>query len=58
MNFEEVWEQFTALPPAAQRQVLDFMAFLQQRYDRQGRSFGEEDFRPEGRPWEYQERSD
>jgi hypothetical protein len=33
MNFETVWEKYTALPPDAQRMVIQFMNFLQQRYD-------------------------
>lgn len=32
MNPEQVWQQFTALPPLAQREVLDFIAFLHQQY--------------------------
>ncbi len=31
MNQEKVWQQFTGLPPNQQREVLDFMAFLQTR---------------------------
>jgi hypothetical protein len=31
MNQEGAWQQFAALPPDQQREVLDFMAFLQER---------------------------
>ena len=32
MNQKTVWQDFSNLPPEAQRQVLDFIAFLQARY--------------------------
>jgi hypothetical protein len=32
MNQEAVWSEFAALPPEAQRQVMDFIAFLRSRY--------------------------
>lgn len=32
METEEIWRQFSALPPEAQREVADFIAFLQMRY--------------------------
>jgi hypothetical protein len=32
VNQEHVWEEFSALPPEAQRQVADFIAFLRARY--------------------------
>lgn len=32
VNQEQVWREFETLPPAAQQQVLDFMAFLRDRY--------------------------
>ncbi len=32
MNREELWRELTMLPPEAQRQVMDFIAFLHTRY--------------------------
>jgi hypothetical protein len=32
MNQKTIWKNFSDLPPEAQRQVMDFMAFLQTRY--------------------------
>lgn len=32
INQEQMLNDFATLPPAAQRQLLDFMAFLQSRY--------------------------
>jgi len=32
MNQRTAWQYFTKLPPEAQRQVMDFIAFLQTRY--------------------------
>ena len=32
MKQTQVWRDFEALPPTAQQQVLDFIAFLQTRY--------------------------
>lgn len=32
MNRKTAWQDFVNLPPEAQRQVMDFIAFLQQRY--------------------------
>ncbi len=32
MRQEDILDQFTALPPEAQRQVIDFMDFLKTRY--------------------------
>jgi hypothetical protein len=32
MNQKAVWEGFSNLPPEAQQQVVDFIAFLQARY--------------------------
>ena len=32
MNQRRTWEDITELPPEAQRQVMDFIAFLQVRY--------------------------
>jgi hypothetical protein len=32
MNQKTVWEGFSNLPPEAQQQVVDFIAFLQARY--------------------------
>jgi hypothetical protein len=32
MNQKAVWEGFSTLPPEAQQQVVDFIAFLQTRY--------------------------
>lgn len=32
MKPEELWRQFATLPPEAQQQVIDFMAFLHTRY--------------------------
>lgn len=29
---QDIWQQFTALPPNAQALVADFIAFLKQRY--------------------------
>lgn len=31
MNREQVWREFEALPPSAQQQVADFIAFLRAR---------------------------
>lgn len=31
MNQKTVWRQFSQLPPEAQKQVIDFIAFLQAR---------------------------
>ncbi|MGH2592694.1 MAG: DUF2281 domain-containing protein [Anaerolineae bacterium] len=32
MNQRTAWQDFSKLPPKAQRQVMDFIAFLQARY--------------------------
>ena len=32
MKQEEIWQQLTMLPPEAQQQVIDFIAFLHARY--------------------------
>ncbi len=32
MNMEKFWQEFNALPPEAQKQVVDFIAFLKSRY--------------------------
>ena len=32
MNQKTAWQRFSDLPPEAQQQVLDFIAFLQMRY--------------------------
>jgi hypothetical protein len=32
MNQKTVWQRFSSLPPEAQQQVIDFIAFLQTRY--------------------------
>ena len=32
MKQEELWQKVTELPPEAQREVFDFIAFLQKRY--------------------------
>ncbi|MDW8327157.1 MAG: DUF2281 domain-containing protein [Anaerolineales bacterium] len=32
MNQKTVWQHFSKLPPEAQQQVIDFIAFLQTRY--------------------------
>ena len=32
MNQEQVWREFAALPPQAQQQVADFIAFLSTRF--------------------------
>lgn len=32
MKQEEIWRQLSTLPPEAQQQVIDFIAFLQARY--------------------------
>lgn len=32
MNPKTAWEEFSSLPPEAQQQVMDFIAFLQSRY--------------------------
>jgi Protein of unknown function (DUF2281) len=32
MKQEEIWQQLTTLPPEAQQQVIDFIAFLHTRY--------------------------
>ena len=32
MNYEDVLSQFNSLPPEGQRQVIDFIASLRQRY--------------------------
>jgi hypothetical protein len=34
MDLEKMWRQLEALPPDAQRQVADFIAFLSARYQR------------------------
>ena len=31
MEPQDIWQQFTTLPPDAQQQVADFIAFLKQR---------------------------
>ncbi|MFQ5630240.1 MAG: DUF2281 domain-containing protein [bacterium] len=35
MDMENVWRQFDTLPAQAKREVIDFMAFLHTRYQRQ-----------------------
>ena len=32
MNQEQIWQEISALPPAARQQVIDFIAFLRGRY--------------------------
>ena len=32
MNQEQIWQDLSALPPAARQQALDFIAFLRGRY--------------------------
>jgi len=32
MNQKTAWQHFSSLPPEAQQQVIDFIAFLQTRY--------------------------
>lgn len=32
MRMENVWRKFETLPPAAQKEVIDFIDFLQSRY--------------------------
>lgn len=32
MNQEQIWQDLSALPPAARQQALDFIAFLRNRY--------------------------
>jgi hypothetical protein len=32
MKQEQIWREFTALPPELQRQVADFITFLRTRY--------------------------
>ena len=34
MDQGKIWREFIALPPEAQRQVADFIAFLQTRYEK------------------------
>lgn len=34
MDLQQMWRQVEALPPEAQRQVADFVAFLYARYQR------------------------
>lgn len=31
MELQDIWQQFTDLPPEAQQEVADFIAFLKQR---------------------------
>lgn len=31
MKLQDIWQQFTTLPPDAQQEVADFIAFLKQR---------------------------
>lgn len=38
MKQEELWRQLTTLPPEAQQQVIDFIAFLHARYAPSGAS--------------------
>lgn len=33
MNQEDLWREWSVLPPLAQQEVIDFIAFLQQKYD-------------------------
>lgn len=33
MDREKIWDDFSSLPIEAQRQVVDFIAFLRARYD-------------------------
>ena len=33
MNQEELWRELKSLPPQAQREVIDFIAFLRGRYE-------------------------
>lgn len=37
MTHEEILREFASLPPEGQRQVVDFIAFLHQRYGRLNR---------------------
>jgi hypothetical protein len=34
MELEDIWRQFDTLPSEAKREVIDFIAFLQIRYER------------------------
>jgi len=38
MKQEEIWRQLATLPPEAQQQVIDFIAFLHARYAPSGAS--------------------
>ena len=33
MEYQDIWQQFTTLPPDAQALVADFITFLEQRYN-------------------------
>ena len=33
MEYQDIWQQFTTLPPDAQVLVADFITFLEQRYN-------------------------
>ncbi len=33
MEYQDIWQQFTTLPPDAQALVADFITFLKQRYN-------------------------
>ncbi len=33
MEYQDIWQQFTTLPPDAQALVIDFIASLKQRYN-------------------------
>jgi len=33
MEYQDIWQQFTTLPPDAQALVADFITFLNQRYN-------------------------
>lgn len=34
MEYQDIWQQFTTLPPDAQALVADFIAFLKQRHNK------------------------
>jgi hypothetical protein len=36
MDQEQLWQELKALPPQAQREVIDFIAFLRRRYQLSG----------------------
>lgn len=61
MELQDIWQQFTTLPPDAQQEVADFIVLLKQRKTRQSQSqpqLNQQNLREESFIGLWQERED